>query len=250
MRAVVTNYGNLSTASPSIPQEHQKYAQQILAMDPLDDVPSSARSLGGVRPITLKLEALPPDMQSDVLTRLHALPADLRQGAEPKLVEQVLREKRGSIRTRIGVGRDALPFHQEQVDIARQVSDLARKRDWLEGQIARVRELRMAKDPATGEAVVETVPALGSERLKAYGEQVLDIDRQMRLLIAEDGGYGIEGKKRIDAALAKSAAILHTRAAQMAEEAEAKRRAAEINREDRINKRAQTYARMRRDEVE
>ncbi|WP_095010872.1 hypothetical protein [Tsuneonella mangrovi] len=250
MRGVVTNYGNLSGNSESIPAEHLPYADQILKMDPINDVPGNVASFGGVRPIQLKASGLPDDMRSEVYRRLELkpnMPKEDRAKYESQLVEEVVREKRGAIRSQTGVHRDALPFHKEQADIAMQVRDLYRKRDGFQEALDRVVDVTKAEDPATGELVAEPVYWLSETKRQAYRNNIADIDRQVRLLVGPDGSFGIEGRKRMEKALAESAALLHRQQQQKANREAIKKRASEITREKYIEEQAQALARMRPD---
>lgn len=246
LRATVTNYGNLSGPSAGIPEDLQPYAQQVLKMDPLRDVPGNVRDTGGYRPISLKVDGLPPEMRSEVYRKLEAMPKMSEQDRakyESKFVADAIEARKGSIRGLTGVGPDALPFHKEQANIAMQVRDLVRKRDQYQSGIDDIADLRKATDPATGEVIAEPVYRLSETRRANYQNVVTDIDRQIRLLVGDDG-YGIEGKKRMDAALRESAAILKARNAAQSEEAEAKKRAEDMLREQRIARRAEALARM------
>ena len=244
MRAVVTNYGHLSPSSEGVPDDLQPFAKQVLGMDPLRDVPSSVVDNTGVRPMKLEANALPADMRNEVLDKLHRIPREMRDGAEGRLVREVLTANRAQTRLKTGLSHDALPYHKEQVDIARQVQELTRKRDWFSEQVARVRGFETVEDPETGELSSVEVPLYSSPKRAGYQDQIVDLDRQIRLLANADGSYGIEGQRRMRTALIESAGMLQKIEAQRSEEAEARHRAVEINREQRIQRRAESYARM------
>ena len=249
MRAIVESYGPAARGAEGIPEEHQQYADQVLQMDPFDDVPSAVKDTAGRRPMNLKASGLPDDMRLEVQAKLHALPRELRDGAESQLVAEAIRGKRVEIRVKTGLGEDALPFHREQITIARQVRDLVQRRGWFESELSRVRSYGTQTDPETGEVSPVEEKAINGPRRDGYQNQIDDIDRQIRLLMNPDGTPGIEAKRRVREALAESAAMLHQIAQQKAEAAEVKRRAVEINRENRINARAQSLARMQRNEI-
>ena len=249
MRAVVTNYGHLSGDTNSVPDDLKPFAQQVLAMDPIKDVPSPVKDNTGMRPMKLQASALPDDMRHAVLDRLHRIPREMRDGAEDRLVREVLTANRAQMRLKIGLSQDALPYHAEQVNIARQAQDLARKRDWLAEQVGRVSGFKTVEDPVTGDLKPVEVPLLSDPRRAAYRDQIIDLDRQIRLLVNPDGSYGIEGQRRMREALVESATRLRKVEAQRSEEAEARQMAADINRQARVKRRAESYARMSADDV-
>jgi DNA-binding transcriptional ArsR family regulator len=249
LRAVVTNYGNLPTSSEGIPDDLKPYVQQVLDMDPIRDVPSSVKDNTGVRPMKFQASALPDEMRHAVLDKLHRLPREMRDGAEERLVREVLTANRAQMRLKTGLSHDALPYHSEQVDIARQAQELARKRDWLAEQVGRVAGFKTVEDPETGDLSSVEIPFLSDPKRAAYREQMVDIDRQIRLLVQSDGSYGIEGQRRMREALLESASRLRKVEAQRLEEAQARQRATEINRERRIQRRAESYARMNPDDL-
>ncbi|MDE1467934.1 hypothetical protein [Aurantiacibacter sp. D1-12] len=252
MRAAVANYGSLSSNDESIPDEHRLYAEKILKMDPLEDVQANVSGPGGARPMKLKASGLPSDLSAEVYRRLERMPTmphEEREKHESNIVAEVLKERRGALRSITGVRPDSLPFHTEQANIAMQVRGLYEKRNSLQRDIDRVKDVRKSEDPETGEVVAEPIYWLSDTKRANFADQVVDIERQVRLLVNEDGTYGIEGLKRVRKALAESAAQLHRLDLQRAEEAEAKKRSAEINRDARINRRAEAYARMSRDEI-
>lgn len=138
MRAVVTNYGNLSGKSDEITEDLQPYARQVLAMDSIRDVPGNVQDDAAYRPMLLKIDALAPEMRSEVHRQLELrpnMPPEERAKLESKLVEEAVRSKLGAVRAMTGVGPDALQYHKEMAGIAAQVSDLTRKRDLLQAEI-------------------------------------------------------------------------------------------------------------------
>lgn len=249
LRAVVTNYGTLSGKSESIPAEHQPFAAQVLKMDPLKDAPGNVHDTGGFRPIALKASALPDDMRGAVQRKLDQLPdisADERAKHESRLVQEAVQAKRGHLRGLTGVGPNALPFHREQANIAMQVQDLYRKRDGFQEAIDKVVDVKKGQDPVTGELIAEPIMWLSATTRRNYENNIADIDRQIRLLVSPDGSFGIEGKKRMEKALRESAAILHQRSLEQANEQAAQKRADEMLREESIEKRAEVIAKMKR----
>ncbi|MCZ8136251.1 MAG: hypothetical protein O9266_08095 [Porphyrobacter sp.] len=251
MRAVVDNYGDLSAKPDTIPEDLQPYVKQVLQMDSIRDVPGSVKQIGGVRPpLKLKVEALPPELQGEVyrqLERMPKMPPEDRAKYEGKLVAEVIQQQKGRIRGLAGVGPDALPFHRAQAQIAMDVRTLQEKRATYQTAVDDIAELRKANDPVTGELVAEPVYRLDPTKRANFQNAIADIDRQIRLLVDDEGKPGIEGKKRMDKALIESAQLLRQRNEQQAEEAEARQLAEQRLRTARIEARADTLTRMKVD---
>jgi hypothetical protein len=249
MQAIVSNYGNLSGKSEGIPEEHQQYANEVLKMDPLRDVAGNINAGEGVRPLQLKAQSLPDDMRSEVfrqLERLPNMPKAERDKHESKLVQEAVIAKRASIRGLTGVHSNSLPFHKEQADIAMQVRELYKQRDGYQEALDKVVDVKKGQDPDTGELTAEPIYWLGSTKRAAFEDNIVDVDRKIRLLVAPDGSYGLEGRKRMQEALKDSAALLHQRAAAQANEKVAQQRADEIIRDEAIERRAEALARKKR----
>ncbi|RDS76406.1 hypothetical protein DL238_01465 [Alteriqipengyuania lutimaris] len=246
MRAVVEYSGFQPQRTEEIPEEHKPYLDKVLGMHPFDDVPgnvSGGTNLPNQKPVSI--EALSPEMRREVSDRLaHHRPED-HDRFEAQYVAEAIKAKRGKIRAMTGVGKEALPFHREQAEIAGRYYELQRRRDALQDDLDRVREYTTETDPETGAAKPAEIMAITGTRRAAYEDQVIELDRQMRLLVGPDGSYGIEAQKRLEETLRKSAAILYDRAQVQQEEAEAKRRAAEAEREERINRRVDSLKTMR-----
>lgn len=251
MRAVVDNYGTLPRVSDDIPADLKAYADQVLKMDHVRGVPGNVQMTGGVRPpITLKVSALSPEMQSEVFRKLEAMPnMDPKDRAkqESKFVQEAVEARLGSIRAGTGLGADALPFHKQLAEIAGRVGDLQRERKTYSDAVEDIASLRKAVDPVTGEMVAEPVYRLSEDRRASYRNTIADIDRRIRLLVQPDGSPGIEGMKMLRKAHIESALLLQQRDRVRAEEAEAQQLADQKRREKRIEKRANDINKLRVD---
>lgn len=248
LRGPVANYG-ARPAPEKIPEGLEPYLQQVRAMDPIRDVGGNVKITGSApAPMTLKIESLSPDMQSEVRRKLELLPsmsAQDRAKHESKLVEEAVRSRLGGVRAMAGVHSDALPRFKEMAEIAGQVNGLQRKRDILQAAIDDIADVRPSKDQATGEVIAIPVYRHGEERRQAYAQQVADINRQIRLLVLDDGSFGIEGAKRMQKADIESAVQLKRLQEHRTVEAEAKKRAEAQLLEDRIAARAAQINRLR-----
>lgn len=247
LTAEVTGTGRASRTSYDIAPEHQHHADAILAMDPIADVPRPYEiPEGWAANLTLRATALPPKMQREVTDQLAAL-GDLtpeqRSAKEAEFTAAAIRSQRQRLIVQGGVGKDATPYHREMAGIAREVQDLFGQYEHLQGELSRVIRHDTMIDPATGEPKAVPVYALSEERQRAYAGQQQDLLRRMRLLVNDDGTPGIEGTRRMRQALVESVEARVELARQIAEEAEVKRLAVEINRDKRIRARAEARAR-------
>ena len=244
--AEVTDTGSPVPASANIPPEDQHYVDAILAMDPIKDVPGVVVVPEGRKFAAPGLEALAPEDRTAVRARMEAAGiAPARQSErEAEFVDAHLRSKLSRIRVLTGLGDGATPYHREQCAIAREYGDLVAEYERYEEEIGRVANYRNEIDPVTGEPRAVPVFAIQGTRRAAYNAHMDDLVRRAALLIKEDGSRGIEGERRRQAALAETVALLKSRDEALAERAEAKRRGAELAREARINKQAESIARL------
>lgn len=249
MRAVVENYGSHTTKADDIPADLKPYADQVLKMDHIRDVPGNVQMKGGTRaPISLKASSLSPELQSEVYRKLEAMPKmdpQDRAKQEHKFVQEAMEGQLGSIRAKTGLGPDALPFHKQLAEIAGRVSDLQRVRQTYVDGVDDIARLNKATDPVTGELVAEPVYRLSETRRANYRHAIEDIDHKIRLLVNPDGSPGIEGRKLLRKAHIESALLLQERDRVRNEEAAAQRLAAQNMADARIAKRAEAIARMR-----
>lgn len=249
LRSTVTHYGHATHKNDPITPELAPFAEQVLKIDPIRDVPGNVQLGQQKRPaLALKIDALHPDEQAEVRRKMELrpnMPPAERAKLEAQLVAEVARGKLGAVRAMTGLGPDALPYHREAAELAGQVAQLQRQRDALQASIDDIADVRPGRDETTGEVIAIPVYRLSEERRQAYANQVAEYDRNIRLLVNPDGSYGIEGQKRMREALAVSAVQLKRAQELRADEAEAQKRAAEMAREDRINKRAEQLAKMR-----
>lgn len=249
LRAVVDNYGVLPGKPDPITPDLVPYAEKVLAIDPIGGVPGNVKDDASTRPaLNLKIDSLPPEMRSEVHRQLELrpnMPPAERAQLESKLVAEAIRGKLDSVRAMTGVRSDAPPYHKEAAEIAGQVNDLRRKRDDLQAAVDEIAELKKGTDPVTGELVAVPTYRMSEGRRQAYRNQIVDLNRNIRLLVNADGSYGIEGAKRMREALAVSAAQLKRAEEVRADEAEAQRRADHKLREASIEARAEALAKMR-----
>jgi hypothetical protein len=249
LQAAVTTGGTAAPAADAIAPEQQHHVDAILAMDPMQvpmpyDIPEGA--LAG---LSLRLTALPPAMQHEVAAKLAAsgpMNAETAKVREAELTAAAIRDQRARTIAKVGVGRDATPYHRELAHIAREVGDLNAEHDRLQDELSRVLRYETKADPVTGEPMPVPVYAVTGERAEAYVARQHDLERQIRLLVGDGNSPGLEGAKRMRRALAESVAARVELQRQVDEEAGAKAEAEAINRRKRISERAESLARLQR----
>ena len=218
-------------------------------MDPIRDVKGNIQFTEREGSFKEKATALPPEQQAKVYRALDSMPnlsPEQREAKEASLVRQAITEKLGSIRGKTGVSPSSLPVHKEQAQIAMDVAELYRKRNVLLKGVDKVVDVRKVEDPATGELSAEPIYWLSEHTRQKWQEAIDGLDRDIRLLVKEDGSPGLIGAKRLAAAEIDSAKVLRQRNTALANEQAAQKRADEILREESIEKRAEMLARMKR----
>lgn len=247
---LVPAISNTGTAdrSPSyeIAAEDQHYADSILQIDQIEDVPGVAVVPEGLKLSAPTLEALAPADRAAVRASMQQARLTPAQQAarESEFVEAHLRAQLPRIRVKTGLGAEALPYHRTACHMAREYSDIRAERARFEAELNEVVRHDTQIDAQTGEPRAVPVLAIQGTRRDAYSAHMADLDRRARLLFNADGTPGIEGSKRLRQSLAESVGILKQRDEAAADNAEAKRRAAELVREERINRQAASLARM------
>lgn len=248
LRAVVVSTGSASAPEPAFTPEELVHVDQVLAMDPLRDVPGPVTGGEGMRFSAPTVDALPPDLRQEVYRQLDNLKPEFRQEREAQIIDSVVRHRIIQNRVLTGLGEGALPFHREEVAIAREVRDTKRLRDNLQAQLDEVIDHETVFDEATGTTKAQPVMLVQGERRRAYEAQIADYDRRVRLL--HDGNsLGIEGQKRMRDAMRETVALRMHVAQEAADLAEVKALADEMLRKERIEARAKALANMRRNEV-
>jgi hypothetical protein len=228
--------------------EQQIIADSILAMDPINDVPSAAKSRKGGS-MSLKATALPPKLRQEVEAQLALIPAEERAAMESGLVEAALQKNRPSAILAVGLGENALPYHREMFTIAREVETAHHEADRIQAELDAVDGFDMQRDAETGEAKPVPVPVLKGLMRQGAINRLNDLQYRVSLLVDPDGGHGPEAKRRLAAELTASVAAVHQQQEQVAIHAEAKTLAVEINRERRVRQLAEQMASFAQVEV-
>lgn len=205
---------------------------------PLNEIPSNWTVKGEptARIFTPSIEALNPVDRKAVQERAGA-------GADEAKLQltliSFLQEKRGEARILAGAGPDATEVEQEALSQLQQLRTLSREFDRVTGELAEVARYDSGWD-AEGNPIA--VPIL------RYDGQARD-NRQHRLaeiVQAIDRIEGAEGAKALEEAAKREAMHRRSIAAQKQEAVDIERLAETMVRDERINARAATRARMLR----
>lgn len=251
LRATIESYGTRNTRPAAVDPDLQPYLDRVRKMDAIRDVKGNIQFTEREGNFTQKATALPPEQQAKVYRALDSMPnlsPEEREAKEASLVRQAITEKLGSIRGKTGVSPNSLPVHKEQAQIAMDVAELYRKRSVLQEGIDKVVDLRKVEDPVTGELSADPVYWLSDHTREKWQEAIDGLDRDIRLLVKEDGSPGLIGAKRLAAAEIASAKVLQRQADALAREQEAQALAAKTVREEQIAERAEVIAKLKRND--
>lgn len=242
----VESYGTSSDApSYEIAPEDQHHVQAVIGLDPFNDVPAPYQLPEGRSFGTLKLTALPEDLQVEVRQRLASVAPEKREALEAEFTADAIKRLRPQIRLKTGLSADATPYHREMMAITREFDEAANEFNRLSDELTAVARHITKFDPTTGEAIAVPVYKVTSERRRAIEAQMHSLHVRMQLLQTDDGP-GIEAVQRLKQAMFETVEARKEIQRQIDENAEAKRRAVDLNREDRINAQAQRIAALTR----
>lgn len=247
----VDHYGaSAPQQSYEIAPEDQHHVDALLAIDPINgiegahDIPQGWNALG-----PLKLTALPEPLQAEVEAKLAHVPAEQREAKEAEFTAEAIRAMRPALRLKTGLGPSASPYHREMLAIAREYTDAVEELGRLQDELTAVSHHRTEIDPVTGEAKAIPVYRVSEARRRGIADQMTALTSRMTLLHKADGEPGYEAAKRLQQAMYESVQARKEVSRQVEERAEVKRRAADINREERINEQARRLAALTRNAV-
>ena len=203
---------------------------------PLEAIPSNWTVKGEPtgRIFTPSIEALNPEHRKVVQDRAGA-------GADAAKLQSTLisflQEQRGEARILAGAGPDATEVEQEALSQLKQVNDLSREFDRIDQELAEVARYDTGRDADGNPTAIPVLRLDGEARARRQ-------HRLAEIVQAIDRIQGAEGTKALEEAAKRE--VLHRRAlrTQREDAVEVERRAESIVREERINSRAATRARM------
>lgn len=237
----MTEPTNTSPLTQSLSEDLKPYAEEVLAMDPFEDVEGasahvgSSRSSGGTA-VTYKIEALPPELQTQVRIELRDVPDGQREQRESEAVLRVLKERVHNNRAETGIAANSSPYHKALVQVAGQARQLDREIEQYEGYLADVKGHETVTDPETGEKKAQPIPRVTGARREGFENHLNELKRQRRLWANENGELGLEAAREVRKALEETARLRKEQAEAAEDAAEVKRQVAARLREDRIQK--------------
>lgn len=237
--------------SYDIASEDQELASQIASFDPLS-APSPVKLTGGgafKAPERFTVAILSPDQQAPIKAQLAAVPVEQRGQREHQLVTAALKQNSVELRIKAGPGEGANAFQQERFQLAREIHELGVQEAAIYQQLAEVERWEPVFDEISGERVIDrntgqqmvkAVEVIRGPRRTAMEVRAKELAYQAELL------QGVEGDRREQKALKEAVETHKRQQQQLADEQEARRRGDEAIREERINARAEAYAKNRR----
>lgn len=225
-----------------IAPEDRALAAELMDFHPIRDVPSNASVVGSPRlPNKLPpLEGLPPEMRQRVSAQLASVPLAEREQKTEEFIRQALIDNSMMYRVRGGLGKGATPVQNEQADIAREVLELSQETARIHLQLAAVERWDNDIDPETGEPTPRAVERIRGQRRVAMENRLREIDHEIALK------EGPEGQRRLAKALKESIEQRKAQDEQIAIEREAQELGTKMLRDERVQQRAESYAKHRR----
>lgn len=221
-------------------------AHQITSFDRFADTQSPMRVLGAAtnaKAPELTVEALSPSMRQPILAELARVSGDDRAQVEAQLVRRALQQGSLDFRIAAGLSEDADPYQRTVFDLANRLRLIEHEENQILADLDEVRGYTTGTDPETGKPVSVPVMALSANSQSIARNRLTELGRQRAHI---QGAEGDEERRR-----ALSEAIEHRKGikAQLQDAEEAKRRAADAIREERIARLADGYAKSMRTQV-
>lgn len=250
LNVVVESTGGPSTApSYDISPEDAHYVQSIDAMNVFEDVPPPYQYPSDWKVPPLRLTALPVEKQAEVRDALATVAPERRDAKEQELVADVIRKMRPAIRMKTGLGSTALPYHRAQLAIAREYTDLVKEFERNEEQLMDVAKIVFDVDQTTGKKVQREVFAIEGNRRRILEARQREIMGTMGTLYREDGSHGFVAANQLKQAMFESVQLLKQRQAEIDDNKAARAMAEQMVRDERIKKRAESLAAMKRNSL-
>lgn len=227
--------------------EDRAIAAEILARDPVYDVPGPTTLKGAVKvPDRFTLAMISDaDVREDIERQVAQQPASNRAAAEQDLLRKALEAQRLDLCVKAGLGDGASPFHREQVTLAAEVRKIDQESDRLIAELVASKDAELRPDPETGEMKPVAVPLLSMAGIERNTRRLNELLYERSLKVAG----GVEYDRRVAKALQESVEVEKARREQLEDEAEIAHRLRKEERENRINARVATKLRMRNAEV-
>ena len=221
----------------------QHIADQILALDPVFDMPGTFKATGDVHRLLpeLKLTGLPPHVADPIKAQLANMPEANRAAKEKELVEGAYYGLALASRVKSGPGAlsdGATIYHQEFFEVAQDAQRLNDEFFDLTMKLAEVDHVKHSADPRTGAPVQTVVNKVDGERRRGMEVRLAQVQLHIKALEAET-------PRRLAKALKETVEKRKEHSQALEDHAEVERRAVEIEREDRIDKLARQRAKIK-----
>ncbi len=240
--------------SYEIDPEDQPLADQLLNFDPVYDTKGPVQWIGGNQkppPEQFKVQMLSPEMRDEVNAKLANVPLAQRDARESQLVYEALYQNSLRLRIVAGPGEGATETQKARLGIAGDRHNLQKEMWRIESELGEVQSWHpvfneageRVIDPETGQQKVKAVEVIQGDRRQGLQNRIAEIAHQIALLDGPEGD--IRERKAIKADIDR----IKSQASQMEEEQAARAKADEIVRQERIDTRANAYAKRKRSSV-
>lgn len=223
--------------------EDEHHATAILSLDPFKDIASAGSVSGGVRLSSAlpSLEALSPQMRSEVAHELQSLPAARRADGEAQAIAKVLENHGRKVRALIGNGQGSTPYHDTSIEIAGEVRAATREFDRIAASMTEV-----ARYEVDELGKPRPVYAMSDGAQFHARNRLAELSYRIGLLVTPEGNHGVEAQRRLDKALVEAVEARKAVTAQAEELREAEALAEKLNRDERIAALAKGIAKHKR----
>lgn len=221
-----------------IAPEDADLANEISNFDPVYDTPSPVSLVGNVKLPEMKIDALPPAMRDPILAKLGVTTGTERERLETELVREALYDNSLNTRIQAGLGEHANPYVREVFNITNEARLLEQEFYRIQIDLADIVRWDNVEDAETGQPKPVAVERVQGERRRGMQLRAKEIEHQIAQL------RGIEGQRRKQRALRAAIQERKQLAEQVEDHQEVDARAKKIEREDRIQARAEQRAKM------
>lgn len=226
----------------TIDEADMPLAQELSNFDPVYDIAGPTEVVGNVTaPPTLSVTCLPHHKRAPILAALAREPEVCRPATEQRLVKEALEQNKLDLIVRAGPGPGATEYQREVCGILHEIHTLNSERMRLAADLAEVSRWVTKVDPATGVATPVAIERMQGTRREGWQQRINEIDHHLALL------EGPEGERRKARALFNSVQTAKRNREALEDAAEVKRRAAQMVRDERVNRAAEVRFRMTRD---
>lgn len=235
-----TGGSNFTMPTYDIAPEDAALAAEIENFDPVYDVAGPTQLVGAVKlPSSIKASGLPPHLRDPIMAQLASVPPARRDAEEARLVNAALYENSLGVHIACGPGEGADPYRREKFALTFEMEETERRSIQIATELAEVVRWDN-EDDGTGQ--MKPVPVY-----KVDGQRRAALEAEHRRLTYKFLQLdGPEGERRLAKAKFEAVEAVKAQRAQLAEDKEARTRADEILREERVAQRAELYAKHKR----